>query len=47
VARCRIVSAATALLQLLTGDPSGHDNSGTLDLSYQPFSAFIVITPRI
>src|SRR6201986_405475 len=27
------LSAATALLQLLTGEPSGHDDSGTLDLS--------------
>ena len=27
------LSAATAWLQLLTGEPSGHDDSGTLDLS--------------
>jgi hypothetical protein len=35
-------SASTALLQLLTGEPSGHDDSGTLDLSYWLFSGFIV-----
>ena len=39
-------SAAIALLQLLTGVPSGHDDSGTADLSYRVSSGFIAITSR-
>jgi hypothetical protein len=39
-------SAATALLQLLTVEPSGHVDSGTADLSYRLLSGFILIPSR-
>jgi len=38
-------SAATALLQLLTRDPSGHADSGTADLSYRLIEGLIEFTP--